>query len=171
MIFVDKSTGEFFAEGAFRSKITDRSLPEKLTAEVVESVGFAMVSTTPAKPGETTYKVVQVDGVWKQVWYAETVSADNVKSALKEAIRRQIQSHLDATAKELGYDNIVSAASYKDSTDPNFRQDAEKLISMRDKYWRATFSVQDEIVRSDLDGDVQTLQRLVREIHSRAQSA
>src|SRR5690242_8980331 len=46
-----------------------------------------------------------------------------------------LQNALDAVAQSWGYDNLISAASYANSTVPQFKAEAEVLISWRDQTW------------------------------------
>jgi hypothetical protein len=50
-------------------------------------------------------------------------------------ITSAIQQSLDAGAKAWGYDNIVSAASYANSTNTQYAADAKALIGWRDAVW------------------------------------
>lgn len=56
-----------------------------------------------------------------------------------------IQKYLDDTVKQRGYDNIVSACSYSNSTDEIFKNEAEACIRWRDTVWRTCYNILDNV--------------------------
>lgn len=52
------------------------------------------------------------------------------------------QQNLDAVAKSWGYSSIVSAASYANSTNPQYKADAEALITWRDETWEQAYTIE-----------------------------
>lgn len=52
------------------------------------------------------------------------------------------QENLDAVAKSWGYDSLVSAVSYANSTNPQFKAEAEALIEWRDKLWAEAYTIE-----------------------------
>lgn len=46
-----------------------------------------------------------------------------------------VQSHLDAAAQARGYDNILSAVSYRGDTNPKFGAEAEAFFAWRSAVW------------------------------------
>ena len=52
------------------------------------------------------------------------------------------QSQLDEIAQEWGYSSIVSAASYANSTNAQFKADAEALIAWRDNLWQEAYTIE-----------------------------
>ena len=53
----------------------------------------------------------------------------------------RVQSFMDAKAKELGYDNILSASSYVTSTFPKFKAEGIAFAKWRDDVWLYCYSV------------------------------
>ncbi|WP_439444431.1 hypothetical protein ABWU93_11290 [Xanthomonas translucens pv. translucens] len=49
---------------------------------------------------------------------------------------------LDSTVKSRGYDNIVSCASYANSTDAQFRAEAAAAVAWRDAVYRKLYELQ-----------------------------
>jgi len=52
-----------------------------------------------------------------------------------------IQARLDGFAQTRGYDSIHTAATYANSTDPQFRAEGEMCLALRDATWRACYAV------------------------------
>lgn len=58
------------------------------------------------------------------------------------ACEMSTQSLLDTTAKDWGYDSLVAAASYANSTNPQFKAEAEALIAWRDILWSKAYTME-----------------------------
>ena len=52
------------------------------------------------------------------------------------------QTNLDEVAKFWGYDSLAIAASYANSTNAQFKADAEALIEWRDNYWAKAYTIE-----------------------------
>lgn len=50
-----------------------------------------------------------------------------------------VQAHLDAFAATWRYESILSAASYANSTVPQFKSEALALVAWRDQVWNACY--------------------------------
>lgn len=55
-----------------------------------------------------------------------------------------VQAHLDATAQERGYDNVLSACSYAGAPNP-FQSEAQAFIAWRGAVWAGCFAIQAEV--------------------------
>ena len=66
-----------------------------------------------------------------------------VKRALsvKDHAINRVQTFMDAKAKELGYDHILSASSYVTSTFPKFKAEGIAFAKWRDDVWLYCYSV------------------------------
>ena len=53
-----------------------------------------------------------------------------------------VQSSLDAFAASWNYESILSAASYANSTVPQFQHEATALIAWRDQVWSACYATE-----------------------------
>lgn len=151
MIVVKESTGEFYGDDGFRGLFPNKSFPSVLTKDIVKEHGFDLVVESQPQPGQTTYRIQRTDGGWKQVWDADTTPVSDKIEIIKKRVGMRIKMSLDAVARSQGYDDVVTAVSYKDSTNPQFSADAARLISLRDSYWVAAIDVFKSIVRDDLD--------------------
>jgi len=58
------------------------------------------------------------------------------------ALTADVQSWLDGTADQNGYDSIASCISYKDSAIAQWAADAAAALSWRDAVWQAAFQWQ-----------------------------
>lgn len=56
-----------------------------------------------------------------------------------------VQDYLDSKAQERNYDNIHTACTYINSSDPVFASEASALLLWRDKVWRECYSILDDV--------------------------
>lgn len=70
----------------------------------------------------------------------EPTQEDIVKSRITE-IQSAVQNLLDAKAQEKNYDNGFAIASYANSTDAIFHDEANRFISWRDACWRECYNI------------------------------
>lgn len=68
-------------------------------------------------------------------------SIDFIKEESKLHAIDRVQSFMDAKAKELGYDHILSASSYVTSTFPKFKAEGIAFAKWRDGVWLHCYSV------------------------------
>lgn len=65
---------------------------------------------------------------------------------IKALTTQHVQQKLDAFAQEKGYDNLLSATSYKDSTVIQFSTEATIAIALRDQVWGALYTYFDGVL-------------------------
>lgn len=58
---------------------------------------------------------------------------------------KYVEQLMDFKAKEYGYDNILSACSYKDTSNEKFAKEGKAFSLWRDAIWSKTFELIDEI--------------------------
>lgn len=89
--------------------------------------------TRPVKPAKTT--------------------ADEIAQIVYE-ITNAITIRLDKFALERGYDNIVSACSYVNSTVPSYVAEAQRCIELRDNTWQAFNNIVPSITAETVMSDI-----------------
>ena len=57
-----------------------------------------------------------------------------------------VEEHLDATARQRGYKDIVSLCSYKGSTDAIFNKEGTAAAAWRDQVWRTYYNIKDAVI-------------------------
>jgi hypothetical protein len=93
--------------------------------------------------------------------YAEELQArwDVAKSRLEE----QVQFRLDAFAKTRGYNSIMSACSYVNSTVESYKIEAEYAVQARDLTWAKLFEIIGEMEAGTREKD-QSFQELEKDL-------
>ena len=66
------------------------------------------------------------------------------QKAIKQQLEQSVQQHIDAKAKELGYDNISSVGKYLGYENP-FKVECEKLGVFNSNCWIRAFEVMKEV--------------------------
>ena len=64
----------------------------------------------------------------------------NIKEQTKFYLEISVQSHLDAEAQKLGYDNIVSACTYASASNP-FQAEGKSFVSWRGNVWATCYQI------------------------------
>ena len=67
------------------------------------------------------------------------------EAEIQAALTQAVQAHLDSNAQERNYDNIHTACTYINSSDPVFASEASALLLWRDKVWRGCYSILDDV--------------------------
>lgn len=77
----------------------------------------------------------------RQTWALQDISPEVLVANLSASV----QSHLDATARTHGYDNIHTAVTYADEPAvPKFQAEGQALRSWRSQVWAHCYQVLDE---------------------------
>lgn len=89
---------------------------------------------------------------WQVYDLPEEEVAENIaahQESLKKSFERTAQARLDAHANSLGYDSILTACSYANSTNAKFKADAESCIAIRDNTWAALYMILDQVLAGE----------------------
>ena len=111
------------AEVWIRRDIRQEETPEGGHAWVAEEVHFQTVQTREEIVANADVLFFQKSGIQKRL-------TDAVQNWMDEKVHT-----------EKDYDNLASACSYANSTDPIFRAEAEACIAWRDRVWRYCYNV------------------------------
>lgn len=72
-------------------------------------------------------------------------TAEEKQERLQRQMTNAVQAALDAFAQTRGYDGIMSACSYSNSTDAQFKLEADYCIQLRDSTWRMGYAILAEV--------------------------
>lgn len=135
-------------ETIFRGKVSfpRRGMSEELLAEyhvyrVVEvdrPQGDVVTELVPALEADK----------WVQRWDSRDFTADEIAEQ-EEREYRDIINHtrkrLEMVAKERGYDNMATACSYANSTDPKYKAEGDYCVALRDATWKKIEEIDAEV--------------------------
>jgi hypothetical protein len=92
----------------------------------------------PDPPAPRTSYELDGNGGWKLI----PLTMSQYQSEAQVAA----QNLLDSTAKSWGYDSLISAASYYNSSNPQFAAESKTLVNWRDALWTAAYAIDAGIV-------------------------
>lgn len=87
---------------------------------------------------------------------------EEVEARLQKQMTDAVQQALDDFAKTRGYDGIMSACSYSNSTDASFKAEADYCIQLRDTTWRMGYAILAEVKAGNRP--VPTVEELIAEL-------
>ena len=67
---------------------------------------------------------------------------------MKAAINA-LQAIMDTQAQAYGYDNVFTAVSYTESTDPTFRSEGLSFLAWRDKMWIYGRTIREKVLAGE----------------------
>lgn len=110
------------------------------TTSILRTVDGAYI---PADEANTDYQAYLA-------WLAEgnTPEPDDQPTQMQiiESLKEAIQSHLDATAQSLGYDDIKTAVTYADEPAvPKFQAEGQALRAWRSLVWDKCYEMLEEV--------------------------
>lgn len=74
------------------------------------------------------------------LWNGETYIKPPSKPPTIDDFSQAIQSHIDARARERGYDSSLSIATYVASSNPTWAAEAQAFVQWRDAVWAYVFA-------------------------------
>lgn len=81
---------------------------------------------------------------------------------IQKTLTDAMQTYMDSKVKERGYDNILSACTYANSTFPGFHGEGLACIAWRDSVWRACYDILDEVTAGQRE--IPTTEELIAEL-------
>ena len=99
-------------------------------------------------------KIIQPDGKGYPVAIDRPAPTKEEKIVQYESAA---QANLDSIAQSWGYANLVTAASYANSTNPQYQAEAIALIEWRDKYWDKAYTIQTGVLPANAEAFVAAL--------------
>jgi len=143
-------------ESDFKSLFPDTSFPAMLTDEHITPFGYAVLnydlpSPIPGRYQKTASAPVQlVEGKYHAQWTVVDMTSDEIiafDARIQREIVNQTQSRLDDFAQTRGYDGIMSACTYSDSSIPAFSTEGKYAVIARDTTWAALYTLLAEVER------------------------
>lgn len=124
-----------FPNISFPKKITELNLPSNVVLVTIEPKPTISLlqEAELSNPGYNTTK-----GKWTREWIIRDKTALEIEEFKPEVIKKikaQAQESLDSFARSKGYDDIVSACSYANSTIPSYAQEGARAVELRDLTW------------------------------------
>lgn len=126
------------------------SFPRNMSAELLASYYvFEIAETTPPSGDVVTEAApAKINGVWTQQWDSRDFTTGEVQQQLEElqaSIIASTQAHLDKTARDHGYDGILSACSYTTSIITRYKTEGDYCVTLRDATWSTLETILAEV--------------------------
>ena len=147
------TTQELFPNTSFvKDIITDDFLELNSCMRVVESLQFnssthkQVVLEVPRIEDRIVYttELLELTDDEKQQLQIEKIEQ------LKQLVNMNTNVKIDAFARNLGYDSMLSLISYQTSTNPKYAEEANRGINYRDSIWL----VAEKLVSNAVDGGI-----------------
>jgi len=83
-------------------------------------------------------------------------------AALKQSLTSAVQKHMDNTAKERNFDDILSLCTYATSAKPKFKAEGQAGVEWRDDVWLYCYAELDKVLAGERG--TPTTQELIDEL-------
>ena len=104
------------------------------TMPIVDPFKYTVVNDIPAIE----------DGLWKKQYIVQEKTEEekeDFKNFIQNRLSDGIKARLNEFAMSRGYDSIMSACSYTNSTVAKYREDAQTCVSLRDQTWSTFYDI------------------------------
>lgn len=91
-------------------------------------------------------KLIDLDPQEEAEVTAEWLAAEAQQMAtIQQELIDAVQAHMDAAARELGYDSVFTAATYATSDHPRFGTEGRAFVVWRDAVWQKCYELLGEV--------------------------
>ena len=101
---------------------------------------------------------------WLNDAEVKTVEDKQVEAlaSLKQSLTSAVQKHMDDTAQERNFDDILSLCTYATSAKPKFKAEGQAGVEWRDEVWLYCYSELDKVLSGERE--TPTAQELIDEL-------
>jgi len=143
-----------YSPAQLRRDNPNTSFPANMSDDQWATFGaYAVVETDqPDADVVTEGTPEKIAGVWTQQWESRSFTTEEVQAqlaGLQQSIVDSTQAHLDTTARDHGYDGILSACSYTTSIITRYKTEGDYCVTLRDATWSALEEILAEVQAGD----------------------
>lgn len=117
----------------------------KLYAEIINEESKECIVINQVEAETLGWSKYDLEVGYNGKFYLEGYTPVQPVSELQTMFTNIVQDHLDSKAQERHYDDIFTAISYVNSSDPVFAAEASALLLWRDKVWRLCYTMLDDV--------------------------
>jgi hypothetical protein len=152
-----------------RAEYPNTSFPETIEPSCFPE-GVVVVER-PAMPTPGTYQAVVdgeiefVDNAWRMGYDVQDLTGDALTArqrTIQQTLTNAVMVHMNKTAGDRGYSNIISLCTYATSTYPKFAAEGQAGVAWRDAVWVKCYEILAEV--SNGTRSVPTIEQLIAEL-------
>lgn len=140
-MFIDQNQKRINIDAPFEDSEGNR-YPNLRDPAVRVSLGIVEIADPARLPDETHYNQ-EVDEAPYLV--STPKSPEQVLEYFRGHFTTLVQSYLDDTGRQRGYDGILSACTYATSTNTRFAAEGQACVNLRDEVWTSCYAIFDAV--------------------------
>jgi hypothetical protein len=149
----DQTTTYPYTLDKLKREFPNVSFPNKPSEELLEEYNVFVVNTQSMPAiNPSTQKCVEIEpeyieGKWEQRWDIIYFTPEEIAEQTQQIQKRivdEVQKRLDDFAASRGYDGILSACTYFESTIEKFKQEGLRAKLLRDQTWATCYQILEE---------------------------